>query len=188
MQGNPNNISNDIHSTSASALSIRAGSVDRLSGGVVVKVSKVIVHEDYGNFLNDVAVLVLQQVLTYSSTIRAIPLASVDTPVGANVLISGWGHLSTNGVTPQYLQWNTLSALSKANCQTATRMFTNSLVCLAHSEGNGACQGDSGGPAIYNGEIVGIAGFVMGGCGSKNPDGYAKVFYHRDWIVKNAGL
>lgn len=179
------NIFTDIHRTSASALSIRAGSVDRLSGGVVVKVSKVVVHED---FLNDVGVLVLQNVLSYSSTIRAIPLATVDTPVGANVLISGWGHLSTGGVTPQYLQWNTLSALSQANCQSATRMYTSSLVCLAHSEGNGACQGDSGGPGIYNGEIVDIAGFVIGGCGSTNPDGYAKVFYHRDWIVKNAGL
>lgn len=101
MQSILNNIFIDIHSTSASALSIRAGSVDRLSGGVVVKVSKVVVHED---FLNDVGVLVLQNVLSYSSTIRAIPLATVDTPVGANVLISGWGHLSTGGVTPQYLQ------------------------------------------------------------------------------------
>lgn len=162
--------------------------MDRLSGGVISKVSKVIVHEDYGNFLNDVAVLVLQDVLQYSSTIRAIPLASSDTPVGSSVVISGWGHLETDGATPRYLQWNTLSSLSKSSCISATRMNTNSLVCLAHSAGNGACQGDSGGPAILNGEIVGIAGFVIGDCGSTNPDGYAKVFYHRNWIVKNANL
>lgn len=177
-----------IYSTSAKQLSIRAGSVDRLSGGVISKVSKVIVHENYGNFLNDVAVLVLEDVLSYSSTIRAIPLASSDTPVGSDVLISGWGHLSTNGATPRYLQWNTLNSLSKNSCISSTFMFTSSLVCLAHTEGNGACNGDSGGPAIFNGELVGIAGFVMGGCGTTNPDGYAKVFYHRDWIVKNANL
>ncbi|KAH8416397.1 hypothetical protein KR222_001585, partial [Zaprionus bogoriensis] len=167
---------------------IRAGSVDRLSGGVISKVSKVIVHEDYGNFLNDVALLVLNDVFSYSATIRAIPLASSDTPVGSEVLISGWGRLSTNGETPRYLQWNTLSALSQRSCISSTFMYTSSLVCLAHSANNGACNGDSGGPAILNGEIVGIAGFVIGGCGSTNPDGYAKVFYHRDWIVKNANL
>ncbi|KAH8300903.1 hypothetical protein KR044_004937, partial [Drosophila immigrans] len=174
--------------TSAKQLSIRAGSVDRLSGGVVISVSKVIVHEGYGNFLNDVALLVLEQPLSYSAVIKAIPLASSDTAVGSEVVISGWGHLSTNGATPKRLQFNTLSSLSKQQCISSTFMFTSSLICLAHTEGNGACNGDSGGPAIQNGQLVGIAGFVMGGCGTTNPDGYAKVFYHRDWILKNASL
>lgn len=60
-----------------------------------------------GNFLNDVAVLVLQDVIRYLSTIRAIPLASSDIPVGSAVLMSGWGHLSTGGATARHLQWNT---------------------------------------------------------------------------------
>lgn len=66
-------------------------------------------HEGYGNFLNDVAELVLEDVLRNSSITRAIPLASSDTPVGSAVLISGWGHLSTGGATARHLQWNTLS-------------------------------------------------------------------------------
>ncbi|KAH8411825.1 hypothetical protein KR215_011683 [Drosophila sulfurigaster] len=167
---------------------IRAGTVDRSSGGVVVNVAKVIVHESYGNFLNDVALLVLDQPLTYSAVIKAIPLASVDTAVGSEVVISGWGRLTTGGASPRLLQYNTLSSLSKNQCISSTFMFTSSLICLAHTAGNGACNGDSGGPAIQNGQLVGIAGFVIGGCGSTNPDGYAKVFYHRDWIVKNANL
>ncbi|XP_034476750.1 serine protease SP24D-like [Drosophila innubila] len=174
--------------TPAKQLSIRAGSVDRQSGGVVIKVSKVIVHENYGNFLNDVAILYLEKSLSYSAVIRAIPLASSDTAVGSQVLISGWGRLSTKGPSPRFLQWNTLSSLSKQSCISSTFMFTSSLICLAHKEGNGACNGDSGGPAVQNGQLIGIAGFVIDGCGSSNPDGYAKVFYHRDWIVKHANL
>jgi secreted trypsin-like serine protease len=40
----------------------------------------------------------------------------------------------------------------------------------------------SGGPAIANGKLVGVANFVVGGCGSFFPDGYAKVSYFKNWI------
>ncbi|KAL7745411.1 hypothetical protein ACLKA6_015423 [Drosophila palustris] len=43
----------------------------------VVKVSMLVVHKDYGNFLNDVAVLFLEESLSYSAVIRAIPLAEL---------------------------------------------------------------------------------------------------------------
>ncbi|XP_030381394.1 serine protease SP24D-like [Scaptodrosophila lebanonensis] len=174
--------------TPANQLSIRAGSLDRLSNGVVINVADVIVHENYGSFLNDLALLLLESPLIYSDRIAPIQIASTDTPAGADVVISGWGRLKTNGDLPRQLQWNVLSALSNLRCQTSTLMFSSSLICLGHERNNGACNGDSGGPAVYNNEIVGIAGFVMGGCGSNLPDGYAKVFYHRDWIIKNAKL
>ncbi|ALC48828.1 CG32523 [Drosophila busckii] len=174
--------------TPADLLTIRAGSLNRFNGGEVRQVVEVKVHEGYGNLYNDVAVLVLDRPLIYSENIRAIPLASADTPVDSPVIVSGWGRLATEGDVPRWLQWNTLSSLSTRKCTTSTLMNGASLICLAHDAGQGVCFGDSGGPAIYNGEIVGIAGFVIGGCGSKNPDGYAKVFYHRDWIIKHANL
>ncbi|XP_068154676.1 serine protease SP24D-like [Drosophila tropicalis] len=174
--------------TPANLLSIRAGSLDRFAGGVISQVIEVKVHENYGNFLNDVALMLLEKPLIFSSQIQAIPLASVNTPENTDIVISGWGRVKTNGDIPRVLQWNTLSSLSQRSCMTSTFMFTSSLLCLAHTEGNGACNGDSGGPAILNGEIVGIAGFVMSGCGSSYPDGYAKVFYHRDWIIEHANL
>lgn len=45
-------------------------------------------------------------------------------------------------------------------------------------------QGDSGGSAMYEGKLVGVANFVMSGCGSTYPDGYAKVSFFVDWINK----
>lgn len=175
-------------STPASALSIRAGSLDRFSGGVLINMLKVIVHEDYNSFWNDVALLKLERPLIFSSQIHAIPLATEETPVGSPVIVSGWGRLVSGGDVPRTMQWNTLSAISKLSCGLSIGVYRNNMLCLAHEAGNGACNGDSGGPAILNGQIVGIAGFVVSGCGSSNPDGYAKVFYHRDWIMKHAYL
>lgn len=42
----------------------------------------------------------------------------------------------------------------------------------------------SGGPAIADGKLVGVANFVVGGCGSKYPDGYAKVSFFKNWITE----
>lgn len=175
-------------STPASALSIRAGSLDRFSGGVLINVEEVIVHENYSSFWNDVALLKLERSLIFSNQIAAIPLATEDTPAGSPVIVSGWGRLVTDGDVPRTMQWNTLSAISKRSCLLSIGVYKDNMLCLAHEAGNGACNGDSGGPAILNGEIVGIAGFVVSGCGSSNPDGYAKVFYHRDWIIEHANL
>lgn len=157
-------------------------------GGVVKQVESITVHEDYGNFINDMALLKLSTPLVYSANIQPIPLASSEVTVGSDIIVSGWGRLKTNGDIPIKLQYNTLEAISKLKCFTSIFMSSDALICLAHTEGNGACNGDSGGPAIYNGELVGVAGFVVGGCGSKNPDGYAKVFYHVEWIKEHSDL
>lgn len=167
---------------------MRAGSTDRLRGGVLVNVKSIIAHEDYGNFLNDVALLRLSQPLILSKNIQPIRLATKEVPSGSSVIISGWGRVKPGGDIPRELKWNTLSAISRSECQEAINWDSDALICLAHTPNNGACHGDSGGPALYEGEVVGIAGFVTGGCASENPDGYAKVFYHVDWIKKHAEL
>ncbi|XP_017870415.1 PREDICTED: serine protease SP24D-like [Drosophila arizonae] len=174
--------------TPASEITIRAGTLDRFVGGMIRNVAHVRVHEEYNSFWNDLALLKLESPLIYSNQIRAIPLASAETPAGSDVVISGWGRLWHQGDLPRQLQFNTLSALSKLQCATSIAVYRDSMLCLAHEKDNGACNGDSGGPAIYNGELVGVAGFVVTGCGSSRADGYAKVFYHRDWIIQHANL
>lgn len=163
-------------------LNVRAGSNDRFSGGVINQVVEVIVHEDYGNFLNDVALLRLETPFIYSSSIQAIALPKQNTPDDVDIIISGWGRLTHGGDLPRYLQWNTLKSLSRDECQQRISYGYPNILCLIHEANNGACNGDSGGPAHYNNEIVGIAGFVYGGCGTSNPDGYARVFSFVDWI------
>ncbi|KAH8238451.1 hypothetical protein KR032_006944, partial [Drosophila birchii] len=167
----------------AERLSIRAGSNDRLSGGVLVQVAEVIFHEGYGSHLrNDVALLRLETPLIYSTNIQAIDLPTADTPADVDVIISGWGRLWHLGDLPRYLQYNTLKSLSLERCDELIGWGIPGELCLIHEADNGACNGDSGGPAIYNGQVVGIAGFVWSACGTSNPDGYTRVHYFNDWI------
>lgn len=166
----------------ASQYSVRVGSNDRFSGGVLHNIVEIIAHEDYGNFLNDLAVLRVETPFIYSDSIRPIALATQNTPGDVDVVISGWGLTKANGDLPRYLQWNALRSLTLDDCTEQINWGVPGGLCLKHEEDNGACNGDSGGPAHYNDELVGIAGFIVGYCGSSYPDGYARVFTFVDWI------
>ncbi|XP_054728594.1 serine protease SP24D-like [Anastrepha obliqua] len=166
---------------------VRVGSIQRTAGGKLLQLKRIIVNKTYGNFLNDVALLELEQPLVFTDNIKAIEMASEEVPSGEDVGISGWGRLYTGGPIPHRLQFNTLKALNTEECEASIQMGYDSIICLAHQADNGACNGDSGGPATYEGKLVGVAGFVVNGCGSTYPDGYAKVAYHLDWIKANIG-
>ncbi|XP_033170213.1 serine protease SP24D [Drosophila mauritiana] len=172
----------------AERFTIRAGSNDRFSGGVLVQVAEVIVHEEYGNFLNDVALLRLETPLILSASIQPIDLPTADTPADVDVVISGWGRIKHQGDLPRYLQYNTLKSITRQQCEELIDFGFEGELCLLHKVDNGACNGDSGGPAIYNNQLVGVAGFVVDGCGSSYPDGYARVFYFKDWIKKHSDV
>lgn len=165
-------------------IKVRVGSIRYAVGGKRMEVKRIIVHEDYGDFLNDLALLQLESPLEFNKFIQPIPLSDGEVPAGGDVVVSGWGRLYTTGPIPNRLQWNTLTALSVDECNKAIDM-DESIICLAHTMDNGVCMGDSGGPAVHDGKLVGAAGFVIDGCGSTNPDGYAKVYYHLDWIKNN---
>ncbi|EDW56328.1 serine protease SP24D [Drosophila sechellia] len=172
----------------AERFTIRAGSNDRFSGGVLVQVVEVIVHEEYGNFLNDVALLRLETPLILSASIQPIDLPTADTPADVDVVISGWGRIKHQGDLPRYLQYNTLKSITRQQCEELIDFGFEGELCLLHKVDNGACNGDSGGPAVYNNQLVGVAGFVVDGCGSSYPDGYARVFYFKDWIKKHSDV
>ncbi|KAH8344604.1 hypothetical protein KR067_001219, partial [Drosophila pandora] len=173
-------------------LSIQAGSNDRFRGGVVLPVAEIIVHEDYGKYdkyLHDIALLRLERPLIFTRNIQPIALASSETPDDVDIVISGWGRLETMGRVPRYLQYNTVQSISFEKCDALIGYGFKNMLCLHHEVGNGACEGDSGGPAVYNNELVGVAGFVMGGgCGTEYPDGYARVYYYVDWIKKHSNI
>lgn len=164
-----------------SLMAVLAGTVYLNSGGVRRSVRRIISHERYGNFRNDIAVMELQQAYQMGSSISTIALRRTAVPSGSTVTISGWGRLYTNGPLPSVLQYNRATTLSNLGCARETGINAG-LLCLKSSVNNGACNGDSGGPAVYNNQLVGVANFVVNGCGSSRSDGYALVSDFVQWI------
>ncbi|XP_035793654.1 serine protease SP24D-like [Anopheles albimanus] len=165
----------------ASSLTVLAGTISLNTGGVRRAVARVLPHERYGNFRNDVALLLLQQPLATSSTIRPIALRTTEIPVGSEVIISGWGRISAGGPVSPWLRLNRATVLAGQRCAAVTGI-PSGLLCFSSPINNGACNGDSGGPAVMNNQLVGVANFIINYCGSGNPDGYAKVSDFVPWI------
>ncbi|XP_004520087.1 chymotrypsin-2 [Ceratitis capitata] len=176
-----------VYSLLPSFLSVRAGSVNRTSGGVVVGVATVNVHPDFLDYNNDIALLKIDTKLNYSNVIQPIPLAGVDVPDEAPVTIAGWGRVREAGTKPELLQYSrSLRTYSNENCTRIFGKVAPSILCLFKSYGYGICGGDAGGPAVYRGILVGIASYHTSNCGVAVPDGFTKISYYKDWIAENS--
>ncbi|XP_049541881.1 serine protease SP24D-like [Anopheles darlingi] len=165
----------------AASLTVLAGTINLNTGGLRRAVARVLPHERYGNFRNDVALLLLQQPLATSSTIRPIALRTAEVPAGSEIIISGWGRIFSGGPVSTWLRFNRATVLASQRCAAVTGI-PSGLICFTSPINNGACNGDSGGPAVMNNELVGVANFIINYCGSGNPDGYAKVSDYVPWI------
>ncbi|XP_061398827.1 serine protease SP24D-like [Musca vetustissima] len=173
---------------SIASVIVKAGSTHLARGGQMLRISQIIVHPDYDDSENDIALVKLEKPLKFGETIKPISLASQDPPEGASVVIAGWGNVREGGLKSKNLLYTTLTAISHEKCNALLGYSPKSRICLAPRGGNGACEGDSGGPAVYNGELVGVTNVIYGDCGSEYPDGYASVAYYRDWIILNSDL
>ncbi|XP_073831856.1 transmembrane protease serine 9-like [Musca autumnalis] len=173
---------------SPSSIIVKAGSTQLTRGGQMLRVAEIIVHPDYDDSENDIALVKLEKPLKFSETVKPIALAIEDPPEGASIVISGWGNVREGGLKSKDLLYTTLTAMSNEKCNELLGYAPKSRICLAHRGGNGACDGDSGGPAVYKGKLVGVTNVVYETCGSLYPDGYASVAYYRDWIIENAKL
>lgn len=60
----------------------------------------------------------------------------------------------------------------------------DSIICTFNQPGEGVCSGDSGSPLTFNGEIIGIASWVIP-CASGWPDAYTRITYFRAWILES---
>lgn len=84
-------IINKYHQCRVSGISILAGTNSLSDGGVSRKVIASYYHENYGNFMNDIALMKLETNLDFSESIRAVDLVIEEIPLGSDVVISGWG-------------------------------------------------------------------------------------------------
>ncbi|XP_011310434.1 chymotrypsin-2-like [Fopius arisanus] len=153
-------------------------------------VAMIIPHRNYHSFalMNDIAIVKLARPIPFNSLQKPIRLPTKNTFPGTVATASGWGAVwgdrpETAGPLPKYLQQLGMIAISRGEC---ARMHGNQIfpgqLCATRTRGTGICFGDSGGPLISNGEIIGIASFVKGGCASQYPDVFTHVYLYLPWI------
>ncbi|XP_037916201.1 trypsin delta-like [Hermetia illucens] len=180
-----------VQGTSASVLTVVAGTSSRTSGGTSIKVSQVKVHPSYSSskINNDVAVLILASSFSLSSSIQLIALASSAPAVGSAVEVTGWGATKEGGASASTLQVVSVNVVSNADCAKAygSSAITTAMLCAGvDAGGKDACQGDSGGPLIQAGKLVGIVSWGSGCARKGYPGVYSNVAALKSWVEANA--
>ncbi|OCT95816.1 transmembrane protease serine 12 [Xenopus laevis] len=168
-----------------------------MEGSTVVKarIKKIIIHASYDHaaIRNDIALLLLHDIVGYNDYIHPVCLGSgtiqdADTPC----FITGWGATKEKGSISVILQEAQVHTIAYSVCNSTSAyngFITHSMICAGDESGAvDSCQGDSGGPFVcYNAEKkrfyqTGITSFGYG-CGKANfPGVYTKVESYVSWI------
>ncbi|XP_017773892.1 PREDICTED: trypsin-2-like [Nicrophorus vespilloides] len=180
--------------SSASSLSIRAGSSIRNSGGVVIAVKKIHQNPKYNSRTidYDISVMELVSPLSFGSGIQTVslPKNGEAATVGADAICTGWGTTSEGGSLPSKLQTVTVKVVSTKECSDAYGVgeITDRMICAGVGGGKDACQGDSGGPLVSGGKLVGIVSWGYGCARPSHPGVYSRVSNLREYITQTAGI
>ncbi|KAF1359111.1 trypsin-like protease-like protein 1 [Lizonia empirigonia] len=167
----------------ASSLTVRAGSLNRNSGGTLVKVSSISVHPSFSSSTldSDVAIWKLATDIPTSSTIgyATLPAANSDPVAGSTSTVAGWGTLSEGGSSPTTLRKVDVPIVSRATCRNnySVAEITNTMFCAGLTTGGkDSCQGDSGGPIVDSSKVlIGTVSWGNGCAQAGQPGVYARV-------------
>ncbi|XP_073811915.1 trypsin zeta-like [Musca autumnalis] len=165
--------------------------------GVVSRVEKIIMHENYNGSVydNDVALMILATPLPLDGiTMAPIELATEIPTHGSKSTVTGWGTTTSGGVASNQLLAVDVPIVANDRCDASYSVgygpgrIMDSMLCAGvESEGGkDACQGDSGGPLLVNGKLTGIVSWGRSCALGDYPGVYSNVPYLRQWILDNA--
>nr|XP_036668699.1 trypsin delta-like [Drosophila suzukii] len=148
-------------------ITIRAGSSMSNSGGQVVKVSRIEIHEGFGQSLsNDIAVIRLQSPLQMGVNVKSIPLANSSPKPESFASVSGWGPVGCHHADSSSLLQTKVNIVDMDSCQ---KIYV---------------QGGSGGPLVSDGKLIGIVTLGNGCAHPDYPAIYIDVAQLKSWILK----
>lgn len=190
---------------SPSSVTVRAGSLQKDSGGVVLGVSSIVKHHAYepSTYDNDIALLRLSGAMPLSSTVNVVaPLSGSQESqlASTNTLatVTGWGTTSPGGSTSSMLMQVQVPLLTSSDCAAQSAYgstnISSNMICAGYpAGGKDSCQGDSGGPLVVSNGSGGhvLAGIVSWGnsCAQPNyPGVYTRVANYQPWIQKHTQL
>ncbi|KAI1942018.1 hypothetical protein LOZ66_001499 [Ophidiomyces ophidiicola] len=178
-------------------LTVRAGSLTQVEGGITVGVSSYRIHPRYyqPKFDHDLAVVHLASSIARGESIDYGNLAAAGTDVaaGSTVTVAGWGRTrNSDTATTTALLYASIPVMDRATCAThyadERLEITQTMIC-AGVKGRVSCKGDSGGP-VYDASGRQIVGVIAWGkrCGENgHPAVFVRVGKYRDWIEENSG-
>jgi len=173
-----------------------AGAHSKRSGGKKYTVARIYKHKQYNssNMKNDIAMLQIggsgMDLSEGSNAMPAcLPQKGYEWQTGTQLLVSGWGTLSSGGRSPTNLMQVTVPLVEFSKCARQNGMSSSwrKVLCAGYDAGGkDSCQGDSGGPLIgkVNGKYT-LAGVVSWGYGCAKagyPGVYTHVSHYIDWI------
>ena len=159
-----------------------------------LEVDKIFMHESYNSpvrLAHDIALLKLKTAATLGSGVGTVCLPVIYYPLleGKRCYITGWGTLSSDGSTPDYLQEASVPIVSQTNCRNAygSSNIHDSMICAGFDAGGvDSCQGDSGGPMVceFNGKwyIEGVTSWGHGCAVAGKYGVYANVRNLKSWV------
>ncbi|KAH6695456.1 trypsin [Plectosphaerella plurivora] len=185
-------------------LSVRAGSLDRTTGGHLIPVASITVHPGWSDpsELTDVAIWKLESALPDDPAISFAHISpnGTDPTPGTMATVAGWGATDPTveqDTSPDMLLKVDVPIIARDTCKFWYRNSTyssvnNDMVCAgAVGGGRGSCFGDSGGPLVdaSTGNLIGVVSWGDDICaGPETPGVYARVDTLRSWILQTAGL
>ncbi|XP_044912684.1 transmembrane protease serine 11C-like [Felis catus] len=111
-------------------------------------IKDIIIHENYHYPAhdNDIAVVHLSSPVLYTSNIRraCLPEATYTFPPNSNVVVTGWGTLKSDGISPNILQKGLVKIIDNKTCNSEEvygGVITPGMLCAGFLEGSvDACQ------------------------------------------------
>lgn len=153
---------------------------------------RIIPHEHYNpkTLENDIAILLLQDKITFSSNVKPIALDKCPSVArkGVTVVSSGWGMTYNHHQDKNHLRSVKLKIADEQECQRLVKK--KHIICTGvKGESRGAAPGDSGGPLVAENRLVGITSFMVLNTQQHHSgvNGYTRVASFHSWIHRHAG-
>ena len=157
---------------SARRITVRLGSSENESGGVLHKVKRIVQHKQYNakTIDYDYSLLELEQSIEFNANTKPVALPKAEDRVNDNTtcLVTGWGNTQSSSESSRRLRGAEVPIVNQEKCNKAYKSFggvTARMVCAGFDKGGkDACQGDSGGPLVaFDNENAVLVGVVSWG-------------------------